>query len=161
MFVPIHSIGAKQELFPVVSQVPAAPLFNERDTTVVYFGQIRPNKGLEAYLDLAAQSIELGKRYRFHIMGSISSAHEEYARSLQAKAPPEVRWSFDLPFEENCLRYHATERAIRTPSSEQVRSPMFADAIDHWRRFEPWLGSLINSLGSVLVDYPSIPDELC
>jgi len=66
----------------------------------VYFGQIRPNKGLEAYLQLAQHSIELRKRYRFHILGSISSAHEAYARSLQVQAPPEVRWSFDLPFEE-------------------------------------------------------------
>jgi glycosyltransferase involved in cell wall biosynthesis len=92
--------GAKQELFPVVSQVPAAPLSSERDSTVVYFGQIRPNKGLEAYLHLAVHSIELRKRYRFHVMGSISSAHEAYARSLQTQAPPEVRWSFDLAFEE-------------------------------------------------------------
>lgn len=93
-------IGARQELFPVVSQVPAAPLSNERDMTVVYFGQIRPNKGLEAYLQLAQRSIELRKPYGFHILGSISSAHEEYARSLQVQAPPELRWSFDLPFEE-------------------------------------------------------------
>jgi hypothetical protein len=89
--------------------------------------------------------------------------HRVIYEQLVANPDTEIRKLLeylDLPFEENCLRYHATERAIRTPSSEQVRSPMFADAIDHWRRFEPWLGSLINSLGSVLVDYPSIPGEL-
>jgi tetratricopeptide (TPR) repeat protein len=65
-----------------------------------------------------------------------------------------------LPFEENCLRYYATERAIRTPSSEQVRRPIFSDAIDHWRRFEPWLAPLTEGLGSVLTSYPSVPGEL-
>jgi glycosyltransferase involved in cell wall biosynthesis len=92
--------GATQKSFPVVSQVPAVPSSNGRDATVVYFGQIRPKKGLEAYLDLARHSSQLGRHYQFHIMGSIPKAHQAYARSLQAQAPQDVRWSFDLPFEE-------------------------------------------------------------
>ncbi len=60
-----------------------------------------------------------------------------------------------LPFEEACLRFYETERAVRTASSEQVRLPIFTDAVDHWRNFEAWLGPLKASLGSVLQDYPS------
>jgi glycosyltransferase involved in cell wall biosynthesis len=93
-------LGASQVVFPVVSQVPSVPTSNGRDTTVLYFGQIRPNKGLEAYLSLARQSVQLRRMYQFRIMGSISKAHEVYAQSLQAQAPKEIRWSFDLPFEE-------------------------------------------------------------
>lgn len=93
-------LGATQVVFPVVSQVPYVPSSNGRDTTVVYFGQIRPGKGLEGYLDLARHSIKLGRHYEFHAIGSISKTHEAYARSLAAKAAPEVRWSFDLSFEE-------------------------------------------------------------
>ncbi len=92
-------IGAKQEVFPILSQIPAVQS-SDRDATVVYFGQIRPHKGLEAYLELARRSLELNKRYNFHIMGSVSSAHETYARSLQKHAPSEILWSFDLPVEE-------------------------------------------------------------
>lgn len=66
-----------------------------------------------------------------------------------------------LPFEPACLRFHETERAILTPSAEQVRQPMSSDAVDHWRHFEPWLGPLIDSLGSVHTAYPAVPDELC
>jgi len=66
-----------------------------------------------------------------------------------------------LPFEESCLRHEATERTIRTPSSEQVRRPIYLDALDYWRNFEPWLAPLAQSLGSVLIDYPSVPRELC
>jgi len=93
-------LGATQVVFPVVSQVPRVPSSSGRDATVVYFGQIRPGKGLEAYLDLARHSIKLGRHYEFHAIGSISKAHEAYARSLAAKAAPEVRWSFDLSFED-------------------------------------------------------------
>ena len=46
-----------------------------------------------------------------------------------------------------------------TPSSEQVRQPVFTSAVDQWRRFEPWLAPLIERLGAVHTDYPSIPAE--
>jgi tetratricopeptide (TPR) repeat protein len=65
-----------------------------------------------------------------------------------------------LPFEESCLRFYETERAVLTPSSEQVRKPISREAVDHWRHFEPWLGPLIESLGSVYTAYPSVPPDL-
>jgi predicted Zn-dependent protease len=52
-----------------------------------------------------------------------------------------------LPFEENCLRFWETDRAVSTPSAEQVRRPIFRDALQQWRKFEPWLGPLKTGLG--------------
>jgi len=63
-----------------------------------------------------------------------------------------------LPFEEACLRFYENERAVRTASSEQVRQPIFQDALEHWRHFEPWLGPLRSALGAVLSAYPAVPD---
>ncbi|MEO7026249.1 MAG: sulfotransferase, partial [Caulobacteraceae bacterium] len=48
----------------------------------------------------------------------------------------------DLPFEEGCLRFWETDRVVSTPSAEQVRRPIFRDAVQQWRNFEPWLGPL-------------------
>jgi tetratricopeptide (TPR) repeat protein len=62
-----------------------------------------------------------------------------------------------LPFEEACLRFYENDRAVRTASSEQVRQPIFTDAAEHWRRFEPWLGPLKAALGPVLEAYPAPP----
>ncbi|HEX5460251.1 MAG TPA: sulfotransferase [Steroidobacteraceae bacterium] len=62
-----------------------------------------------------------------------------------------------LPFEPACLRFYENERAVRTASSEQVRRPIFRDAVDHWRHYEPWLGPLARTLGDVLTDYPRVP----
>jgi len=64
-----------------------------------------------------------------------------------------------LPFEEVCLRFHETERAVRTASSEQVRRPIFREGLDQWRNFEPWLGPLADALGLVLAHYPAIPAD--
>ncbi|SMC64776.1 Tetratricopeptide repeat-containing protein [Novosphingobium sp. B1] len=59
-----------------------------------------------------------------------------------------------LPFEEACLAFHKTERAVRTASSEQVRQPIFRDGTEAWKAFEPWLGPLKAALGPVLSAYP-------
>ena len=59
-----------------------------------------------------------------------------------------------LPFEEACLRFYETERAVRTASSEQVRQPVYTDAVEHWRHFLPHLEPLIAALGPVLERYP-------
>ncbi|MEZ5995325.1 MAG: sulfotransferase [Hyphomonadaceae bacterium] len=62
-----------------------------------------------------------------------------------------------LPFEAQCLRFYENKRAVRTPSSEQVRQPIFLSGMDDWRRFEPWLGELKAALGDVLDAYPAPP----
>jgi len=62
-----------------------------------------------------------------------------------------------VPFEDSCLRYYETDRAVRTASSEQVRMPIFKDAVDQWRHFEPWLEPLKTALGPALTAYPDAP----
>lgn len=72
----------------------------------------------------------------------------------------EVRALLDhcgLPFEEACLAFHKTERAVRTASSEQVRQPIFRDGTEAWKPFEQWLGPLKAALGPVLTAYPHAP----
>jgi len=62
-----------------------------------------------------------------------------------------------LPFEDACLKFYENDRAVRTASSEQVRRPIFTDAADHWRNYDPWLGPLKAALGTVLDAYPEAP----
>lgn len=54
-----------------------------------------------------------------------------------------------LPFETACLDFHKTDRAVRTASSEQVRSPINRKGQDAWKPYEPWLGPLKDALGSL------------
>src|SRR5687767_4761550 len=55
-----------------------------------------------------------------------------------------------LPWEDACLRYWETERAIRTASSEQVRLPIYGDSVNFWRHYERELAPLIEILRPVL-----------
>ncbi|MEO0463461.1 MAG: sulfotransferase [Pseudomonadota bacterium] len=54
-----------------------------------------------------------------------------------------------LPFEEACLHFHKTDRAVRTASSEQVREPINRKGQGAWKPFEPWLGDLKAALGDL------------
>jgi hypothetical protein len=55
-----------------------------------------------------------------------------------------------LDFEEACINFHQTERAVRTASSEQVRQPLFRSGVDQWENFSPYLDPLRDVLGPEL-----------
>ena len=55
-----------------------------------------------------------------------------------------------LPFEDACINFHETERAVRTASSEQVRQPIFRSGLDQWEHFAPYLAPLREALGPTL-----------
>lgn len=47
-----------------------------------------------------------------------------------------------LPFEQQCIDFHKTQRTIKTPSSEQVRQPIYRSGLDQWKNFEAHLQPL-------------------
>jgi hypothetical protein len=58
-----------------------------------------------------------------------------------------------LEFQMACLDFYRTKRSIPTPSSEQVRQPIFREGLFQWRNYEPWLRPLQDALGDALVRY--------
>ena len=52
-----------------------------------------------------------------------------------------------LPFDQRCVEFHKTERAVHTPSAEQVRQPLYKSGLEQWKNFEPYLNPLKTSLG--------------
>ncbi|HEY2179298.1 MAG TPA: sulfotransferase [Caulobacteraceae bacterium] len=86
--------------------------------------------------------------------------HRLIYEDLVADTEGEVRrlLSFlGLSFEPACLRFFENRRPVDTPSAEQVRRPIFTNAVEDWRRFEPWLGPLKAALGPALESYPAAP----
>ena len=54
----------------------------------------------------------------------------------------------DLPWEEACLDFHKTARAVNTASSEQVRVPIYSDAVGYWEHYESKLADVKEILAS-------------
>ena len=98
------------------------------------------------YLDLMRHwdSVLPGRVLRVH--------HEDVVDDLDGS----VRRILDhcgLDFEPACVDFHKSKRSVRTPSSEQVRQPIFRDGLDQWKKYEPWLGPLRDALGDALERY--------
>jgi len=86
--------------------------------------------------------------------------HRVIYEAMVADSETEIRallGACDLSFEPACLEFHRTERAVRTPSSEQVRRPIYRDAAEEWRAYEEHLGPLKAALGPTLDCYPDAP----
>lgn len=119
-------------------------------------------RGQEFTNDLA----ELGQYYRDYtkLMAAFDASHPGQVQrviyeQLVADTAGSVRALLDglgLPFDADCLQFWANKRTVRTPSSEQVRQPVFTTALAHWRNFEPWLCPLREALGTIEEDYLEI-----
>ena len=73
--------------------------------------------------------------------------HEDVVEDLESQVIRMLEFC-GLPFEEACLEFYKTKRNVRTPSSEQVRQPIYKSGLDLWKNYEPWLAPLKEALGS-------------
>jgi len=78
-----------------------------------------------------------GKVYRVFYENIVENQEDETKNLLEF---------CNLPFEENCLRFYETKRAVKTASSEQVRQPIYRKSIHHWKNYEPFLKELKKGL---------------
>ena len=111
---------------------------------------------------------EIGRYYRDYValmaaydQANPGTVHRVIYERMVTDTRGEVTRLLDhlgLPFEEACLSFHENKRAVRTASSEQVRRPIFTDALEHWRNYAPWLDPLVEALGPVTDAYPQAPE---
>lgn len=109
---------------------------------------------------------ELGRYYRDYValMAHFDEVlpgrvHRVFYERMVGDTESEIRRLLaycGLDFEEACLRFNETERAVRTASSEQVRQPIFRDGVEQWRNYEQWLGPLREALGPLCEAYPGV-----
>ncbi|MBV1916651.1 MAG: sulfotransferase [Sphingomonadaceae bacterium] len=75
--------------------------------------------------------------------------HEDVLDDLEGQVRRMLGY-LDLPFEQQCLDFHRTERAVRTASSEQVRQPINRSGQGSWKPYDPWLKPLREALGPLV-----------
>jgi hypothetical protein len=110
-------------------------------------------------LDLAhyyQQYDAMMKYWQEVLPGKVLDVHyEETVDDLESQ----VRRILDfcgLPFEQSCLDFHQTERAVKTASSEQVRQPIYTGALGTWRRYDKYLDLWQEQLGDIVDELPEI-----
>lgn len=91
------------------------------------------------------QAVLPGKVLDVHYEDTVCDLERQVRRILQ---------HCELPFEEGCLRFFATRRAVKTASSEQVRQPIYTGALGMWRNYERHLGLWIDALHDLIEKLP-------
>ncbi|MHA7819568.1 MAG: sulfotransferase [Erythrobacter sp.] len=76
-------------------------------------------------------------------------SHEDVLDDLEGQTRRMLDF-LEVPFEEQCLAFHRTQRAVRTASSEQVREPINRKGQGAWKPFEPWLDDLKSALDDMV-----------
>jgi len=112
------------------------------------YGQAEIARYYKGYVSLMAHwdKVLPGKVLRVHYEQLVADLDSQVRRILDF---------LELPFEESCLNFYQTDRSIRTPSSEQVRQPIYQSGLEHWRNFEPYLDVLKRELAEEIEKYPT------
>ncbi len=104
---------------------------------------------------------ELGEYYRLYhalmaswgpVLGDfvLEVAYEELVRDQEGQTRRMLEFC-GLDLDPRCLVFERTRRAVQTASMLQVRQPIYTSSIGRWQPFAPYLGPLLDALGSDLV----------
>lgn len=103
---------------------------------------------------------ELGRFYKsysrlmahFHraLPGWILDVRYEDVIEHQERETRRMLEFLELPWENQCLSFHETQRSVQTASSGQVRQPLYKSSIARWKRYQKHLGPLRNALGPIV-----------
>ena len=71
--------------------------------------------------------------------------YEAVVENLEGEARRLLEW-LGLPWDASCLRFHETERVVRTASLVQVRQPIYRTSVGRWRKYSDQLQPLLAAL---------------
>ncbi|MDH3552867.1 MAG: sulfotransferase, partial [Gammaproteobacteria bacterium] len=111
--------------------------------------------GLEDIARYYKSYVALMQHWDTVLPGKVLNVHYEHVVDDAERQVRRILEFLEVPFEEACLNFYRTDRSVRTPSSEQVRQPIYKGALEQWRNFEPYLGTLKTELASEIADYPA------
>lgn len=75
--------------------------------------------------------------------------YEDIVADLEGQARRMLEFC-DLPWEETCLDFHKNTRPVNTASAEQVREPIYTDAVEFWKHYESQLEDIREILAPLL-----------
>ncbi len=128
-------LGAYKQLFGqgqnfTYDMLDLAHYYQQYDATMKHWHAVLPGKVLDVHYEATVTDLEYQVRRILEHCG--------------------------LPFEESCLRFYESERAVKTASSEQVRQPIYSSALGKWRRYEKHLGIWREQLGYIVDELPEV-----
>jgi hypothetical protein len=77
----------------------------------------------------------------------LTMQYEETVADLDGQARRLIDF-LGVPWNSACLEFHASDRAVQTPSRWQVRQPIYSRSVERWKRYAPFLPELERAFNS-------------
>ena len=94
------------------------------------------------------------KHWHEVLPGKVLDVHYEFTVTDLENQVRRILDHCGLPFEQACVDFHETKRAVKTASSEQVRQPIYTGALGKWRQYDQYLDIWKQDLRDVIADLP-------
>jgi hypothetical protein len=92
--------------------------------------------------------------------GMMLSVHyEEVVANLEEMAPRVID-HVGLDWDDKCLRFYETKRAVKTASLGQVRKKIYTSSVGKWKKYEAYLGPLIQEIAPIIKSYEQELEKL-
>jgi tetratricopeptide (TPR) repeat protein len=140
-----HHLGLAALMFPNARVVHCRR--DPIDTCLsIYFEHFRGNQTYATDLDDIAAYYRGYERLMAHWRDVLplnirEVRYEDMVTGLELQARGLVEFT-SLPWDNSCLSFHQSERAVQTPSRWQVRKPIYGSSVARWRRYERYLAPL-------------------
>jgi tetratricopeptide (TPR) repeat protein len=80
------------------------------------------------------------------------AVYEENVADVESSAKKLIDY-LGLEWNDNCLNFYNTDRPVKTASVTQVRKPIYKTSTNRWRKYEKYLGPLLEELGDIVPQY--------
>lgn len=123
------------------------------------FRQIFPNFGYQASYDLDEMAlfyhnyVETMKVWQETLPGSVISISYEKLLGESERVIKTILHRCGLPWHEQCMAFHKTERAVRTMSNSQVRQPINDESIARYEAYLALMPQFKKKYAKLLSDY--------
>jgi glycosyltransferase involved in cell wall biosynthesis len=88
---------AKISVVPIGSNIPFLPYRPRSETSIIHFGQVKPGRGLEDFLQLARIAAHKSEPWRFKVVGAPVTWAEDFAAAMQQQSEgTNVTWCMNL-----------------------------------------------------------------
>lgn len=80
--------------------------------------------------------------------------YEDNVADVEGQAKALINY-LNLDWDDNCLNFYNTDRPVKTASASQVRKPIYKTSTNRWRKYEAYLGPLLEEIGDIVEQYES------
>ncbi|MBI5275319.1 MAG: sulfotransferase [Burkholderiales bacterium] len=95
----------------------------------------------------------LMKHWRESLPGVMYEArYEDNVADVEGSAKNLISY-LGLPWDDNCLNFYNVDRPVKTASASQVRKPIYTTSTNRWRKYEKYLGPLLEEIGDLVEEY--------